>query len=190
MHETSLIYILWKRISDMQEKKISRRGELTISSWRLTISPWRLLSRRGDLLSRHGDLPSRRGELLSRHGELTISPRRVNYIASAIWILTYWCHYQQLICNSPRRFVATARYKGSNTGKKARRKNLRHPRERFMVSNEPPPSWRPIEIFPAGVWDFSVLPSYRCLILFLTNIVLKVRYFPSWDTPYMKYDTT
>jgi hypothetical protein len=32
------------------------------------------------------------------------------------------------------------------------------------------------------------LPSYRCLILFLTNIWLKVQYFPSWDTPYMKYD--
>jgi len=142
---------------------------LTISPRRLTISPWRLA------------ISPRR---------VTISPRRGNYLAEAIWILTYWCHYQQLICNSPRRFVATARYKGSNTGKKARRKNLRHPRERFMVSNEPPPSWRPIEIFPAGVWDFSVLPSYRCLILFLTNIVLKVRYFPSWDTPYMKYDTT
>jgi hypothetical protein len=81
-------------------------------------------------------------------------------------------------------------YKGSNTGKRARRKNLRHPRERLLVSNEDPPSWRPIEIFPAGVWDFSVLPSYRCLILFLTNIVLKVQYFPSWDTPYMKYDVT
>jgi hypothetical protein len=50
--------------------------------------------------------------------------------------------------------------------------------------------WRPIEIFPVGVWDFSILPSYRCLILFLTNILLKVQYFPSWDTPYMKYDVT
>jgi hypothetical protein len=50
--------------------------------------------------------------------------------------------------------------------------------------------WRPIEIFPTGVCDFSVLPSYRCLILFLTNILLKVQYFPSWDTPYMKYDAT
>jgi hypothetical protein len=30
------------------------------------------------------------------------------------------------------------------------------------------PRWRP-QIFPLGVWDFSVLPSYRCLILFLTN---------------------
>ena len=47
--------------------------------------------------------------------------------------------------------------------------NLHTARERFLVSNEAPPSWRPIEIFPAGVWDFSVLPSYRCLILFLTN---------------------
>jgi hypothetical protein len=37
--------------------------------------------------------------------------------------------------------------KGSNTGKRARRENLRHPRERFLVSNETPPSWRPIEIF-------------------------------------------
>jgi hypothetical protein len=43
------------------------------------------------------------------------------------------------------------RHKGSNTGKRARRKNLRHPRERFLVSNEALPSWRPIEIFPAGV---------------------------------------
>jgi hypothetical protein len=41
-----------------------------------------------------------------------------------------------------------ARYKGSNTGKRARRKNLRHPRERFLVYIEAPPSWRPIEIFP------------------------------------------
>ena len=49
---------------------------------------------------------------------------------------------------------------------------------------------RPIEIFPANVWDFSVLPSFRCLILFLTNILLKVQYFPSRDTPYMKYDVT
>jgi hypothetical protein len=101
--------------------------------------------------------------------------------------------------------VKGARYKGSNTGKRARRKNLRHPRERFkrarrenlrhprerfLVSNEAPPSWKPIEIFPAGVWDFSLLPSYRCLILFLTNILLKIQYFPSWDTPYMKYDVT
>ena len=38
------------------------------------------------------------------------------------------------------------RYKGSNTGKRSR-----HPWERFLVSNEAPPSWRPIEIFPAGV---------------------------------------
>ena len=43
------------------------------------------------------------------------------------------------------------RYKGSNTGKRARRKNLRHPRERFLVFNEGPPNWRPIYIFPAGV---------------------------------------
>jgi hypothetical protein len=42
-------------------------------------------------------------------------------------------------------------------------------RERILVSNEARPSWKPIEIFPAGVWDFSVLPSYRCLILFLIN---------------------
>jgi hypothetical protein len=68
-------------------------------------------------------------------------------------------------------------YKGSNTGKRARRKNLRHPREKILVSNE---------IFPAGVWDFSVLPSYLCLILFLINISLTVQYFPS----YMKYDVT
>jgi hypothetical protein len=25
---------------------------------------------------------------------------------------------------------------------------------------------------------------------FLTNILLKVQYFPSWDTPYMKYNVT
>ena len=43
------------------------------------------------------------------------------------------------------------RHKGSNTGKRARRKNFRHPRERFLVSNEALPSWRSIEIFPAGV---------------------------------------
>jgi len=48
---------------------------------------------------------------------------------------------------------------GFNTGKRARRKNLRHPRERFLVSNE-------------------------------DNILLKVQYFPSLDTPYMKYDVT
>jgi hypothetical protein len=69
----------------------------------------------------------------------------------------------------PTNYNVSARCKGSNTGKRARRKNLRHPRERFLVSNEAPPSWRPIEIFPTGVWDFSLLPSYRCLILFLTN---------------------
>jgi hypothetical protein len=82
-----------------------------------------------------------------------------------------------------------------NTGKRERRKNLRHPQERFLlVSNPAEPRWRP-EIFPLGVWDiflscpltsvrsfiswvltvdhevwdFSVFPSYRCLILFLTN---------------------
>jgi hypothetical protein len=42
-------------------------------------------------------------------------------------------------------------------------------------------SWRPIEIFPAGVWDFSVLPSYRCLILFLTNFPI-LYLFPSLDS--------
>jgi hypothetical protein len=41
------------------------------------------------------------------------------------------------------------RHKGSNTGKRARWKNLRHPRERFLVSNEALPSWRPIEIILA-----------------------------------------
>jgi ribosome assembly protein YihI (activator of Der GTPase) len=45
----------------------------------------------------------------------------------------------------------TKRHKGYKTGKRARQKNLRHPRERFLVSNEALPSWRPIEIFPAGV---------------------------------------
>jgi hypothetical protein len=71
------------------------------------------------------------------------------------------------------------RHKGFNTGKRVRRKNLRHTRKRFR--------WRP-EIVPLGVWDFPVLPSYRCLILFLTNILLKVQYFPSWDTPYTYFD--
>jgi hypothetical protein len=36
--------------------------------------------------------------------------------------------------------------KGSNTGKRARRKNLRHPRKRFLVFNEDPPSWRQYKI--------------------------------------------
>ena len=45
--------------------------------------------------------------------------------------------------------MGQSRNKGSNTGKRARRKNLRHPRERFLVSNEAPPIWRPIEIFSA-----------------------------------------
>ena len=58
------------------------------------------------------------------------------------------------------------RHKGSNSGKRARRKNLRHPRERFLVSNEAPPSWRPIEIIPA-----------RCLILVLTNFYLTAMHF-------------
>ena len=55
------------------------------------------------------------------------------------------------------------RYEGSNTGKRARRKNLRHPRERFLVSNEAQPSWRPIEIFPASVLRFfrlALLPVF------------------------------
>jgi hypothetical protein len=43
------------------------------------------------------------------------------------------------------------RHKGSNTGKRARRKYLRHQRESFLVSNEAPPSWRPIDICPVGV---------------------------------------
>ena len=51
-------------------------------------------------------------------------------------------------------YIFSLRNKGSNTGKRARRKNLRHPRERFL----------------AGIWDFFVLPSYGCLILFLTNL--------------------
>jgi hypothetical protein len=49
------------------------------------------------------------------------------------------------------------RHKGSNIGKRARWKNLRHPRERFLVSNGDPLSWRPIEIFPAGVLRFFCL---------------------------------
>jgi hypothetical protein len=32
--------------------------------------------------------------------------------------------------------VKGARYKGSNTGKRARRKNLRHPRERFYIPSD------------------------------------------------------
>ena len=52
---------------------------------------------------------------------------------------------------STKCILTDERNKGSNTGKRARQKNLRHPRERFLVSNEAPPSWRPIEIFPAGV---------------------------------------
>jgi hypothetical protein len=39
----------------------------------------------------------------------------------------------------------------------------RHPRERFLVSNEALPSWRPIEIFPAGVLRFfrlALLPVF------------------------------
>ena len=34
------------------------------------------------------------------------------------------------------------------------------------------------------------LSSHWCLIRFLTNILLKVYHFPSWDTPYMTYDVT
>ena len=48
-------------------------------------------------------------------------------------------------------FIQGVRNKGSNTGKRARRKNLRHSRERFLLSNEALLSWRPIEIFPVGV---------------------------------------
>jgi hypothetical protein len=47
-------------------------------------------------------------------------------------------------------------------GKRARRKNLRHPRERFLVSNEAPSSWRPLEIFSAGVWDLSTRTIANC----------------------------
>jgi len=53
--------------------------------------------------------------------------------------------------NGKTDIMMVVRNKGSNTGKRVRRKNLRHPRERFLVSNEAPLSWRPIEIFPAGV---------------------------------------
>jgi hypothetical protein len=56
--------------------------------------------------------------------------------------------------------------KESNTGKRARRKNLRHPRERFLVSNEAPPIWRPIEIFSADVWDFFRLALLSVFDLF------------------------
>jgi hypothetical protein len=38
--------------------------------------------------------------------------------------------------------------------------------------------------------DFWSPTRLRHLILFLTNILLKVQYFPSWETPYMKYDVT
>ena len=51
----AILLNLRKRIRDMQEQKISRRGDL--------------LSRRGDLSSRRGDLSSRRGDLLSRRGD-------------------------------------------------------------------------------------------------------------------------
>ena len=93
------------------------------------------------------------------------------------------------MCLKIRKCFIVRRNEGSNTGKKTRRKNLRHPRERLLVSNEAQPSLRPIKIFPVGVGDFYVLPSYRCLILFLTNILLKVQYFPSWDTPYRNMTT-
>jgi len=42
-----------------------------------------------------------------------------------------------IICNGISVFQLVG-YTGSNTGKRARRKNLRHPRERFLVSNEAP----------------------------------------------------
>ena len=61
------------------------------------------------------------------------------------------------------------RNKGSNTGKRARWKNVRHPRYRFLVSNEAPPSWETNRNLSRRCLRFSVLPSYRCLILFLTN---------------------
>ena len=99
------------------------------------------------------------------------------------WNRSTWSHFWvcllKRIWSHPRLWFLVAsglthgcvylRYKRSNTGKRARRKNLRHKRERFLGSIEAPPSWRPIEIFPACVWDFSILPSYRCLIFFLTN---------------------
>ena len=59
-------------------------------------------------------------------------------------------------------------HKGSNTGKRARGKDFYWSPTRLT---EKEPRWRP-EIFPWGVWDFSVLPSYRCLILFLTNFLI------------------
>ena len=72
------------------------------------------------------------------------------------------------------------RNKGSNTGKRARRKNLRHPRERFLVSNEALPSWRPIEI---GVWFFSSLIFYWKYSIFHTwNMTSKVRKRTSRNT--------
>jgi hypothetical protein len=47
-------------------------------------------------------------------------------------------------------------YKGSNNGKRARRKNLRQPRERFLISNEAPPSW-------------IVILSRECHIIYLSD---------------------
>ena len=67
---------LRKRIRDIQEFFLSRRGDLLSRRGDLHlavatyISPWRLTSRRGDLLSRRGDLLYRRGDLLSRRGDL------------------------------------------------------------------------------------------------------------------------
>ena len=48
-------------------------------------------------------------------------------------------------------FFTNKRYKGSNTSKRARRKNLRHPRERYLVSNVAPSC--PL----TGVWFFFSL---------------------------------
>jgi hypothetical protein len=119
---------------------------------------------------------NRKKNLLYSNIKQIYAPKNILNICLPIFS-DYNCTWWRLLQTHCAYYI---RYKGSNTGKRARRK-----RERFLVSNEALPSWRPIEIFPASVWDFSVLPSYRCLILFLTNILLKVQYFP-----YMKYDVT
>jgi hypothetical protein len=101
------------------------------------------------------------------------------------------------------------RNNGSNTGKRARRKNLRHLRERFLVSNSAEPSWRPIQIFPAGVkiflscpltgvWFFFSLIFYWKYSIFLHetphhtwnmtwHIFWRQRYQLVWRHPYVLY---
>ena len=97
-----------------------------------------------------------------------LSPFLARRISGRNSVLCDW-HDITILLTMAVLILRGGRCEGSNTGKRTRQKNLRHPRERFLVSNEALSSWRPIEIFPAGVCDFSVFPSYQCLILFLTN---------------------